>query len=246
MTKNIVLASGKGGVGKTISAINLGSALTAFGRDVAVLDANFANPNVGLYLGSPMLKYTLYDALNGSKSINEVTYLHSSGLKVIPSNIFAQDFNYKNLGNVLLDIYGHVDAIIVDSSNQTDHLTAAIKCADGLIIVTNPELPSVYDALKVVKIANRFGCGILGILINRVKNSRFEMTSENVSSFLDNPVIGVIPEDSEVGVSVGIKSPVVFSQPYSKASIAFKKFAANLIGEEYKVDLKKQKINRRL
>ena len=63
MTRFIAIASGKGGTGKTTTAINLGTAMTEFGREVIVLDANVSKPNVSLHLGTPKLKFTLHDAL---------------------------------------------------------------------------------------------------------------------------------------------------------------------------------------
>ncbi len=63
MTKYLVIASGKGGVGKTTSALNIGAALTDFGRDVIVVDANLSKPNIGLHLGRNILGSSFNDAL---------------------------------------------------------------------------------------------------------------------------------------------------------------------------------------
>ena len=51
MTRFITLVSGKGGVGKTTTAINLGQALTDMGKKVVVVDANLVTPNIGIHLG---------------------------------------------------------------------------------------------------------------------------------------------------------------------------------------------------
>ena len=63
MRKIIVITSGKGGVGKTTSAINIGAAINSFGGDVVVIDANMSTPNVGLHLNSPEVPINLNHVL---------------------------------------------------------------------------------------------------------------------------------------------------------------------------------------
>ena len=72
MSKLITITSGKGGVGKTTTAINLGAALNAFGKDVVVLDANLTTPNVGLHLGAPLVPVSLNHVLSGKANIIEL------------------------------------------------------------------------------------------------------------------------------------------------------------------------------
>ena len=60
MSKIIAIVSGKGGVGKTTSAINLGVALNKFGKNVVVVDANLTTPNIGLHLGAPIVPISLF------------------------------------------------------------------------------------------------------------------------------------------------------------------------------------------
>src|SRR3989338_9089200 len=91
MTKFIVIASSKGGVGKTTTAINLGTALTSFGRDVIVVDANLSAPNVSLYIGAPQVPITLQDVLERNKKITDALYMHANGLKIIPASQSMKD-----------------------------------------------------------------------------------------------------------------------------------------------------------
>lgn len=63
MSKIIVITSGKGGVGKTTTAINLGAALNYFGEDVLIIDGNLSTPNIGIHLNSPEVPINLNHVL---------------------------------------------------------------------------------------------------------------------------------------------------------------------------------------
>ena len=68
MKRVIVITSGKGGVGKTTTAINLGAAINHFGRDVLIVDGNLTTPNVGIHFGSPEVPVNLNHVLSGLRA----------------------------------------------------------------------------------------------------------------------------------------------------------------------------------
>ena len=87
MTKFIGIASGKGGVGKTTIAINTAISILNFERGITLLDANLSTPHVSIHLGAPLSPITVHDVLKGRNSITEATYIHPSGLRIIPASI---------------------------------------------------------------------------------------------------------------------------------------------------------------
>ncbi|MAH03585.1 hypothetical protein CMI39_02245 [Candidatus Pacearchaeota archaeon] len=91
MKKLIVITSGKGGVGKTTSAVNLGAAVNHFGRDVLVVDGNLTTPNVGIHLGSPEVPVSLNHVLSEKADISEAIYEHESGIKILPSSLSIKE-----------------------------------------------------------------------------------------------------------------------------------------------------------
>ena len=95
MTRFIALVSGKGGVGKTTATLNLGYALTKLGKKVLLLDANLVTPNLALQLGILNPRNTLNQFLRKEKTLSEITYLHESGISVIPSSPSYAE--YRNL-----------------------------------------------------------------------------------------------------------------------------------------------------
>ena len=237
MTRFVAVVSGKGGVGKTITSINLGVALKNLGKDCIVLDGNLTTPDIGLHLGVPKLPITLHDVLEGKKSILNATYAHASGLKVIPADISfkaLKKLNLKKLKDVFKDLKGTSEIIIMDcGAGLGKDVISVMKFADEVLVVTNPELTAVTNALKTIKIAEENNITVLGVVLNRIKGTKDEMSIKNVEALVGKPVIGFIPETDDMKKALNIKHPLVYSFPKSNATIAFKKLAAGLIGEEY-------------
>src|SRR3989304_995052 len=115
MSKITVITSGKGGVGKTTTAINLAAAMKYFGQDVLVIDGNLSTPNVGLHLNSPEVPINLNHVLRGKAEPFEAVYEHESGVKIMPSSLsvaelkrtkpeYLKDFkkDFKKLGRNII------------------------------------------------------------------------------------------------------------------------------------------------
>ncbi len=229
--------SAKGGVGKTTSAINLSAALNVFGKDVTLVDANLTAPNVGIYLGVPISPFTLHDVLRGKKDAREAVLQHKSGFKVLPASISIKDAKKADstkLESVLRDLDGHSDFIVIDGSpGLTKDALSAIKACSEIIIITNPEMPAVTDALKTVKICKELKKEVLGVLVTKTNVKNMDMPFKDIEGILEVPILGIIPEDRAVKFAVAHKEPVVHSHPKSAAAVQYKKLAAELLNLKY-------------
>ena len=237
MAKVIVITSGKGGVGKTTSAINIAAGLNYFNKEVIVVDANLTTPNIGLHLGAPMVPVSLNHVLNGKAMVNDAIYEHESGMKVILSSLSVKELRKLTNNGKLKDIGKRLkklaDFVIFDSAaGLGDEALAALEAADDIIIVTNPEIPAVTDALKTAKVVESLGKEVKGVIVTRVGGRRKEMPVSNIRDMLELPILGVIPEDKNVPRSVNMKDALVNIYPRSRAARAYKKLAAKLIGKD--------------
>ncbi|HIH14348.1 MAG TPA: cell division ATPase MinD [Candidatus Nanoarchaeia archaeon] len=238
MAKLLTIISGKGGVGKTTTAINLGAALNSFGKEVIVVDANLTTPNVGLHLGAPIVPVNLNHVLLGKAKISDAIYEHESGTKIIPSSLSVKELrrlNPKKLREVGKSLRKMADFVLFDAAaGLGEEAVSSIEAADGLILVTNPEIPAVTDALKTAKLAEEMGKEVLGVIVTRVRGLKSEMPISNIREMLDLPILGVVPEDYRMQEALVQKDALIHISPRSKASRAYRKIAAKLAGVSHK------------
>ena len=237
MTRIISVLSGKGGVGKTTLVSNLGASLVKRGKNVIILDGNVTTPNLSLHLGIPFYPVTLHDVLNKKAPIEAAIYHHESGLRIIPASLSyeaVKDIDMEKFQATLLKLLGKADIVIVDAAAGLGReALAAINVADDLIVVTNPELPAVTDALRTIKIAEEKGTKVLGVVVNRIRGLRHELSLNEIKSILEVPIIAAVPEDLAVPRSIAKRLPVVHHKPKSKASLEFQRLAAKIVGEPW-------------
>lgn len=234
MVKLITIASGKGGVGKTTTAINLGAALNAFGKEVIILDANLTTPNVGLHLGAPIVPVSLNHVLLGKAKIGDAIYEHESGTKIVPSSLSVKELrrlNHGKLKDVGKKLRKMADFVIYDSAaGLGEEALAAIEASDEVVLVTNPEIPAVTDALKASKVVEELGKDVRGVIVTRVKGNKTEMPIQNIRDMLELPVLGVVPEDKNMQSALVMKDALVHTHPKSKAAKSYRVLAARLMG----------------
>lgn len=237
MARLIVITSGKGGVGKTTTAINLAAAINHFKENVLIIDGNLTTPNVGLHLGSPEAPINLNHVLLEKADPIEAVYEHESGIKIVPSSLSIKELKkikYEKLKELKNDFKEIADYVIVDSAAGLGiEAINSIEIADELIIVTNPELPAITDALKTIKLAEQMKRPVLGVIVTRVKKNNFELKPETVKEMLEVPILGMIPEDTKVQSSLSLKDSVIHIYPKSNSARAYKEIAAKIANLNY-------------
>ena len=240
MAKIYAIISGKGGVGKTTTAINLGASLNFLGEDVIVVDGNLTTPNIGIHLGAPIVPITLNHVLNNEAKIEDAIYEHESGTKIMPASLSLKEtekINYKKFPELTKRLKKISNYIIIDcAAGLGEEAKTAIISSDEIIIVTNPEMAAVTDALKTIKLAEELNKQVVGVIITRYQGIRTEMTIPNIKDMLEIPILGIIPEDISIKESQNMKNAVIHTHPRSKAAKHYIKTTKRLLGHDVKFE----------
>jgi flagellar biosynthesis protein FlhG len=208
----ISIASGKGGVGKTLTTVNLAVALQRMGQKVLILDGDLGLANVDVVLGLAS-RYTIYDVLNEKVTIRDIILDGPMGLKIIPSGSGITSLvNLSYLQRVQLvetisKLDENFDFMIIDTgagiSAPVLHLNSM---ADKIIVVTTPEPHATLDAYAFIKVMQEeHKIGAFDLLVNMTR-SQEEGTEvgRKIAEVADRylgarvNVIGSVPHDSQV------------------------------------------------
>ncbi|GCC10761.1 septum site-determining protein MinD [archaeon] len=235
MTRVIVVASGKGGVGKTTIAANLAVALSLFGKKVAVVDADIVMANLEIIMGLKNPPVALIDVLKGRLEVEDVIYEGPEGVKIIPAGITLDGFNEENmetLKTLLKEIPAYIEILVIDAPAGRD-ATMVMDRGQEVIIVTVPQVSSVSDALKMKILAERMGAEVTGAVINMARGRKYELTAEEIENTLDTSVIAVLPDDEAVKEALAYEMLYVLKYPRARVTRETLSLAANLIGVTY-------------
>ena len=238
MARIIAIASGKGGVGKTTVALNLGTVLAHhFKRSITLIDCNVTTSHLGMYLGMYYSPVTLNKVLRGEVSIREAIYDYFGGMKVVPASLSLSDLegvDVTKLREKIDLIADENEIILLDSAPGLGReAIAALKAADEVLFVTTPYVPSVMDIVRTMEVVNEIGIRPLGIVLNMVEKEKYEMTPQEVEQLTRVPVIASIPYDKNINKSLVEKLPIIVQNQNSRASKAFISLGAALVGYPY-------------
>ncbi len=233
----IAIVSGKGGVGKTTTTANIGSVVSnKFEKKVLVIDGNVTTSNLGLQLGFLYPPVTLHDVLDGTITAKQSTYVHKSGLHVIPASLSVErDARYNEMSRAIDMLRVKYDLIIIDgAAGVGSEVKAAMRAADAILVITVPEIPTITASVKIIETAKKMKVPIAGIIVNRVKRKKHEISLSNIERVCHSPILAVIPEDNKVSESMNAKEPVVIFSPNSPASLAYQRLSSLIMGMKHR------------
>ncbi len=233
--KSIGIISIKGGVGKTTTVLNLAHTLSKdFGKKVAVIDANFSSPNIGLYLGSVDHKFSLHHVLNDKSELHNAIYEHEFGFHFIPADNSNPEANKQKLKPLVNQLKNHYDVVLLDSSpTLNDEILATINSADELYVVSTPDIPTLTTTLKASKLARENKTKVSGLILNKVRGKDYELKPEAMEKLTGLPLTGVVKDSVRFSEALNQVKPITMLNPNSDVSLSYKMMAAKMVNATY-------------
>src|SRR5690606_1858430 len=138
------------------------------------------------------------------------------------------------LKEVLKELTDSLDYLLIDApAGISRDGVVPLAVADEVILVVNPELSAIVDAMKTKILAEVVGGQVRGAIINRATPESIATVTQKMEKVLGTRVIGIIPEDQNIRKAASAKVPIVLKYPASDASVSIKKLAAGLAGLTY-------------
>lgn len=250
LARVITVTSGKGGVGKSNTAINLAIQFTKMGKRVIILDADFGLANIEIMFGA-VPKHNLCDLIYQGKNIKdiitwgpmEVGFISGGSGIAGMSNLSRDYLNYIIQNLAQLDAIA--DIIIVDTGAGISDAVLEFLVASGeILLVTTPEPTSITDSYSLLKALCRHprydeNATKVKMVANRVSGENegkvlYQKLNAVVSRYLKLPMtyLGCVPEDMLLTRAVMQQEPISLQNPNAKSALAYEKIASILLGKE--------------
>lgn len=255
----IAVTSGKGGVGKSNTAINLAVQFRKKNKRVIILDADFGLANIEIMFGA-VPRYNLYDLIYQGKNIRdiitwgpmEVGFISGGSGIMGMSNLSREYLNY--IVQNLAELDSLADIIIIDTgAGISDAVLEFLVPSNDVVLVTTPEPTSItdsYSLLKALTRHSRFSPAYteIRVVANKVKNEEegkmlYHKLNTVVSRYLSVPAryLGYVPQDEQLAKAVMQQMPVSIQNPSAKSALAYQQIAAGLMNMEEEGNMRQKR-----
>jgi len=249
MAEVIVVTSGKGGVGKTTNTANIGTALANIGKKVVLVDGDTGLRNLDILMGlENRIVYTLVDVIEGKCELRQALikdkkydnlYLLSTA-----QNKNKNDIKPEQMLKLINELKCEFEYILIDSPAGIEQgFDNAVVGVDRALIVVNPEVTSIRDADRVIRMLEDRGIKNNNIIVNRID---YDMVKNgdmlDVNDIVDNlevELIGIVPSHKSITISTNRGQPIT-SNENSKVGRAFKEIAIRITGKEIPFEFYKE------
>ncbi len=242
--KVLVVTSGKGGVGKTTTTANLGTALAMRDQKVVLVDTDIGLRNLDVVMGlENRIVFDIVDVVNGDCKLSQALIRDKrfEGMCLLPAaqtrdKTAVSPHQMKMLTENLREEF---DYVLIDCPAGIERgFKNAIAGADQAIVVATPEVSSIRDADRIIGLLESAGLKDSRLVINRMRpqmvNVGDMMDIDDITDILAIDLLGVVPEDEAIVVSTNRGEPAVLTKA-SRAGEAYQRICSRILGEDVPV-----------
>jgi septum site-determining protein MinD len=240
MGESIVITSGKGGVGKSTTSANIGTALALAGKKVCLVDTDIGLRNLDVLMGlENRIIYDIVDVVEKRCRIQQalIKDKRCDDLYLLPAAQTKDKsaVNANQLRWLIAELKEEFDYVLIDCPAGIEMgFKNAVSGADQAIVVTTPEHTAIRDADRVIGLLEREEIAPPKLVINRLRKQMVRegamMDVDEVVSVLSIDLLGVVPDDEQVIRAGNLGEPVVFDGK-SPAGKAYRNIARRIQGE---------------
>ena len=256
MGKVLGFISIKGGVGKTTVSSSLAADLAnRYGKKVLLIDANYSAPNLGLHMDVVSPKETIHHVLDGRAKLKDAIH-ERHGVDVVPGAYhYDKPLNYFKLRDKINHAKKKYDFVVIDSSpSLNEELLSTMLASDKLFVITTPDYPTLSCSLSAARLAKKRGKPIAGMIVNKIRDPKYELTLKDIEETLEIPVVARIPDDKRSVRALFHRKPMSLYSKYGTFSRSLGKLTKVISGSNEKVglwskflgNLNKEEVNRQV
>ena len=252
MGEVITFTSGKGGVGKTTTTSNVGVGLSQLDKKVVLIDTDIGLRNLDVVMGlENRIMYNLVDVLTGRCRIKQALIKDKRfpNLYIIPSACMKEQVRLSKaqMLHLLDELKKDFDYILIDSPAGIDEgFELAVAGANHVVVVTTPQVAAVHDADCVLRILKQDSVKNVSLLLNMYDEQMAKdgnmLRIEDVTTLLENELLGVVVEDTDIIISQNHGDPIFGKN--SKSVICYENICRRILGEVIPLLEKRKKSGR--
>lgn len=240
MSEVIVITSGKGGVGKTTTAANIGCGLAQLRKKVVLVDTDIGLRNLDVVMGlENRIVYNLVDIIEGNCRLKQalIKDKHHPNLCLLPSAQTRDKTSVtpEQMKKLCDDLREEFDYVILDCPAGIEQgFKNAVAGATRALVVTTPEVSAIRDADRIIGLLEANNLQNIQLIVNRIRMDMVKrgdmMSIEDVVDILAVDLIGAIPDDEDIVVSTNQGEPLVGNA--SMAGQAYQNICKRILGDE--------------